>query len=120
MKTITQTNIASELVLKRFYKNVVNGFGYEPAQVRYFNFPEQRELSETEILEYIEASLSGLPAQRIYLGQGFYIEDEFYCEALRGMLKSFEKKEEYEVCNRIARLLFKTAHQHQTVLAKAS
>ena len=109
-----------EVVLKRFYRNVVNGFGYEPVQDRYFNFPEQKLLNETEILEYIEAHFAGLPAQRIYLGQGFYIESEFYIEALRGMLKSFEKKEEYEVCNRIARLLFKTAHYHQPVLAKAS
>ncbi len=120
MKTRNETPIASELALKRFYKNVVNGFGYEPVRERYFNFPEQKELSETEILEYIEACFSGLPAQRIYLGQGFYIEAEFYSEALRGMLKSFEKKEEYEVCNRIARLLFKSVSQHQTVLAKAS
>ncbi len=106
---INSTN--DEVVLKRFYKNVVNGFGYEP---------EQKELSESEIFEFIEAHFSGLPATRIYLGQGFYIEQEFYSEALKGMLKSFEKKEEYEVCNRIARLLFKTMHQHQTVLAKAS
>lgn len=115
---INSTN--DEVVMKRFYKNVVNGFGYEPSRERYFNFPEQKELSETEIFEFIEAHFSGLPATRIYLGQGFYIEEEFYPEALKGMLKSFEKKEEYEVCNRIARLLFKTMHQHQTILAKAS
>lgn len=120
MKTGKISTINDEVVLKRFYKNVVNGFGYEPTRERYFNFPEQKELKETEIFEFIEAHFSGLPAKRIYLGQGYYIEDEFYGEALRGMLKSFEKKEEYEVCNRIARLLFKTAHQHQTVLAKAS
>jgi hypothetical protein len=109
-----------ELVVKRFYKNVVNGFGYEPSRERYFNFPDQKQLSENEIFEFIEAHFSGLPATRIYLGQGFYIEEAFYIEALRGMLQSFEKKEEYEVCNRIARLLFKRAHQHQTLLAKAS
>lgn len=120
MKTGKLNTINDELVVKRFYKNVVNGFGYEPNCERYFNFPEQKLLSESEIFEFIEAHFSGLPATRIYLGQGFYIEDTFYTEALRGMLKSFEKKEEYEVCNRIARLLFKTAHQHQTVLAKAS
>jgi hypothetical protein len=118
MKT-QSTTPHDEVVLKRFYKTVVNGFGYAPQQQRHFNFPEQKPLSETEILEYIEAHFAGLPAQRIYLGQGFYIEEEFYAEALRGMLKSFEKKEEYEVCNRIARLLFKTVH-HQPMLAKAS
>lgn len=119
MKTEKMTTAANEVVLERFYKSVANGFGYEPRQVRYFNFPEQKLLMETEILEYIEAHYSGLPAQRIYLGQGFYIEEEFYGEALRGMLKSFEHKEEYEVCNRIARALFKSSHQ-SGVLAKAS
>jgi demethoxyubiquinone hydroxylase (CLK1/Coq7/Cat5 family) len=119
MKTQTSTP-HDEVVLKRFYKTVVNGFGYEPPQQRYFNFPEQKPLSETDILEYIEAHMAGLPAQRIYLGQGFYIEQEFYGEALRGMLKSFEKKEEYEVCNRIARLLFKATRPQPALLAKAS
>jgi len=120
MKTTNRTTATDEVTIKRFYKNLVNGFGYKPVRDHYFNFPEQKLLSETEILEYIEAHFSGLPARRIYLGQGFYIENEFYDEALRGMLQSFEKKEEYEVCNRIARLLFKSSLQHQTVLAKAS
>lgn len=120
MKTTKTTAAKDEVTIKRFYKSLVNGFGYEPAGDHYFNFPEQKLLSETEILEYIEAHFSGLFAQRIYLGQGFYIEDEFYKEALRGMLKSFEKREEFEVCNRIARLLFKSSLQQQTVLAKAS
>lgn len=115
MKTAQESSIANELVLKRFYKNVVNGFGYEPAQERYFNFPEQKPLSETEILEYLEAHFGGLPAKRIYLGQGYYIEHDFFIEALRGMIKSFEKREEYEVCNRIARLLFKNQVQLKKV-----
>ncbi len=114
MKTASP-NIASELVIKRFYKNVVTGFGYEPSRERFFNYPEQKPLSETEILEYIEAHFSGLPAGRIYLGQGYYIEEDFYIEALRGMIKSFEKREEYEVCNRIARLLFKNQSQWKKV-----
>jgi hypothetical protein len=107
METINKKDVKDEIIIKRFYKNVVNGFGYEPTQDRYFNFPEQKQLSETEILEYIETHFLGLFGQRIYLGEGFYIEHGFYHEALRGMLRSFEKKEEYEVCNRIARLLFK-------------
>ena len=114
MKTAA-SNVASELVMKRFYKNVVTGFGYEPSQERFFNYPEQKELSETEILEYIEAHFSGLPAKRIYLGQGYYIENDFYMESLRGIIKSFEKREEYEVCNRIARLLFKNQGQLKKV-----
>jgi hypothetical protein len=121
MKTTdVNKNVNDEVVLKRFYKNVVNGFGYDPAEQQFFNYSEQKALSEAEILEYIEAHFSGLTAQRIYLGPGFYIEEEFYIEALKGMLKSFEKKEEYEVCNRIARLLFKTTYQAGSVLAKAS
>jgi hypothetical protein len=114
MKTAA-TNIASELAIKRFYKNVVNGFGYEPSREHFFNYPAQKPLSETEILEYIEAHYAGLHAQRIYLGQGYYIEEDFYIEALRGMIKSFEKREEYEVCNRIARLLFKNQNQLKKV-----
>jgi hypothetical protein len=120
MKTEANNHVNEELVMRRFYKNVVNGFGYEPDQQRFFNFSEQRALSEAEILEYIEAHFSGLTAERIYLGPGFYIEKEFYVEALKGMLKSFERKEEYELCNRIARLLFKTSYQNRAVLAKAS
>jgi hypothetical protein len=107
---IYTSTTGKELVLNRFFKQVITGYGHTDDTARYFNFAEQKPLNETEILEYLEAHFNGLPAQRIYLGPGCYIEETFFAEALRGMLKSYEKKEEYEVCKRIARTLFKIQH----------
>lgn len=69
------------------------------------NFPEQKILSEVELLQHLERHYSGNPAARIYVAPRCYIKPEFYEFALRGMLISFETREQYEICGRIFTLL---------------
>jgi hypothetical protein len=69
------------------------------------NYPEQKLLSEFELLHHLERHYSGNPAARIYVAPRCYIKPEFYQFALRGMLASFEEREEYEICSRILKLL---------------
>jgi len=69
------------------------------------NFPEQKLLSELDLLEHLERHYNGNPAARIYVAPHCYIKPDFYQYALRGMLVSMEQREEYEVCARIKRLL---------------
>ncbi|MBL7842093.1 MAG: hypothetical protein JNJ75_18245 [Cyclobacteriaceae bacterium] len=69
------------------------------------NFPEQRFLSELELLNLIEQHYNGRPAARIYVAPMCYILPEFYEQALQGMLGSFEAREEYEACARVIKLL---------------
>jgi hypothetical protein len=69
------------------------------------NFPEQRFLSEMELLILIEQHYNGRPAARIYVAPMCYILPEFYEQALQGMLGSFEAKEEYEACAKVIKLL---------------
>jgi hypothetical protein len=73
--------------------------------VKTSNFPEQRLLTELELLEHLEKHYNGCPAARIYLAPRCYIIPEFYVHALRGMLVSLEEQEEYEACARIVKLL---------------
>lgn len=73
--------------------------------VKTSNYPEQKLLSEIELLEHLERHYNGNPAARIYLAPRCYIIPEFYQHALRGMLVSFEEQEEYEACARIIKLL---------------
>lgn len=74
-------------------------------RVKTSNFPEQRFLSEAELLTLIEQHYNGRPAARIYVAPMCYILPEFYEQALQGMLGSFEAKEEYEACARVIKLL---------------
>ena len=69
------------------------------------NYPEQKLLSEQELLQHLERHYAGNPASRIYVAPRCYIIPEFFQFALTGMLKSFEEKEEYEICSRILKLL---------------
>ena len=69
------------------------------------NFPEQKLLSEFELLDHLERHYNEQPAARIYVAPRCYIIPEFYQLALRGMLLSLEKQEEYEACARIVKLL---------------
>ena len=69
------------------------------------NFPEERLLSELDLLEHLERHYGGSPATRIYVAPHCYIKPDFYQYALRGMLVSMEQREEYEVCARIVKLL---------------
>ncbi len=69
------------------------------------NYPEQKLLTEFELLQHIERHYAGNRAARIYVAPRCYIKPEFYPYALRGMLKSFEGREAYEVCSRILTLL---------------
>ena len=69
------------------------------------NFPQQKLLTELELLEHLEMHYAGNPASRIYVAPHCYIKPDFYQSALRGMLVSMEKREAYEVCARIFRLL---------------
>ena len=69
------------------------------------NFPEQRLLSELDLLEHLERHYNGNPAARIYVAPHCYIKPDFYQAALHGMLVSLEQQEEYEACARIVRLL---------------
>lgn len=69
------------------------------------NFPEQKLLSEMELLEHLERHYTGNPATRIYVAPHCYIKPDFYQYALRGMLVSLEQQEEYEACARIVKLL---------------
>jgi hypothetical protein len=75
--------------------------------VKTSNYPEQKLLTELELLEHLERHYNGNPAIRIYLAPRCYIIPEFYQHALRGMLVSFEEQEEYEACARIVKLLDK-------------
>ncbi|MFZ2906517.1 MAG: hypothetical protein WAZ98_09975 [Cyclobacteriaceae bacterium] len=69
------------------------------------NYPEQKLLTELELLERLESHYNGRPAARIYLAPRCFIIPEFYQHALQGMLVSLEEKEEYEACARILKLL---------------
>lgn len=69
------------------------------------NYPEQKLLSELELLEHLESHYHGSPVGRIYVAPRCYIIPEFYQSALRGMLVSLEEQEEYEACARIVKLL---------------
>ena len=69
------------------------------------NFPEQKLLSELDLLEHLERHYTGKPAARIYVAPHCYIKPDFYQYALRGMLVSLEHQEEYEACARIVKLL---------------
>lgn len=69
------------------------------------NFPQQKLLSELELLEHLERHYTQRPAARIYVAPRCYIIPEFYQLALRGMLASLEEQEEYEACARIIKLL---------------
>lgn len=69
------------------------------------NYPEQRLLSELELLDHLERHFNGNPAARIYVAPRCYIIPEFYEHALRGMLVSFEEQEAYEACARIMKIL---------------
>jgi hypothetical protein len=73
--------------------------------VKTSNYPEQKLLSELELLHHLERHYSGNPATRIYVAPRCYIKPEFFEFALIGMLKSFEEREEYEICSRIFKLL---------------
>jgi hypothetical protein len=69
------------------------------------NYPAQKLLTELELLQHLERHYAGNPAARIYVAPHCYIKPEFYSYALRGMLASFEGREEYEICARIVTLL---------------
>lgn len=69
------------------------------------NYPEQKRLSELELLDHLERHFNGNPAARIYVAPRCYIIPEFYEHALRGMLVSFEEQEAYEACARIMNIL---------------
>jgi hypothetical protein len=69
------------------------------------NFPQQKLLSELDLLEHLERHYGGNPAARIYVAPHCYIKPDFYQYALRGMLMSMEQQEKYEVCARIVKLL---------------
>jgi hypothetical protein len=73
--------------------------------VKTSNYPEQRLLSELELLHHLERHYAGNPATRIYVAPRCYIKPEFFQFALTGMLQSFEEQEEYEICSRIFKLL---------------
>jgi len=73
--------------------------------VKASNYPEQKLLTELELLEQLESHYNGKPAARIYLAPHCYIIPEFYRHALQGMLASLEEKEAYEACARILKLL---------------
>lgn len=77
----------------------------EKLKIKTSNFPEQKLLSEVEILDRIEQHYNGRPAARIYVAPLCYIAPEFYEQALQGMLGSFEAREEYESCARVIKLL---------------
>lgn len=73
--------------------------------VKTSNYPEQKLLSELELLDHLERHFTGNPAARIYVAPRCYIIPAFYEHALRGMLASVEEQEEYEACGRIMKLL---------------
>jgi len=73
--------------------------------VKTSNYPEQKLLSEVELLHHLERHYSGNRAARIYVAPRCYIKQEFFEFALKGMLKSFEDREEYEMCSRVFKLL---------------
>ena len=69
------------------------------------NYPEQKVLSEAELLAHLERHYSGNPAARIYVAPRCYIIPAYFEYALQGMLKSFVDKEEYELCSRVYALI---------------
>lgn len=69
------------------------------------NYPEQRLLTELDLLEHLERHYAGNRATRIYVAPRCYIKSEFFEQALRGMLISFECKEKYEACARVLKLI---------------
>jgi hypothetical protein len=73
--------------------------------VKTSNYPQQKLLSELELLHHLERHYAGNPATRIYVAPRCYIKPDFFQYALTGMLQSFEEQEEYEVCSRIFKLL---------------
>ena len=73
--------------------------------VKTSNYPEQKLLSELELLHHLERHYAGNRAARIYVAPRCYIKPEFFEYALMGMLRSFEAQEEYEICSRVLKLL---------------
>jgi len=69
------------------------------------NYPEQRPLSELELLAHVERHFYERPATRIYVAPQRYIEPAFFELALHGMRASFESREEYEASARVKKLL---------------
>jgi len=69
------------------------------------NYPEQKVLSEFELLVHLERHYAGNPAARIYVAPRCYIIPGFFEFALQGMLVSFEEREEYEMCARVYKLI---------------
>lgn len=69
------------------------------------NYPEQKLLSELELLNHLERHYSETPATRIYVAPRCYIIPDFFKHALSGMLISLEEQDEYEACGRIVKLL---------------
>ena len=69
------------------------------------NYPAQKLLTELELLAHIERHYAGNPATRIYVAPRCYIIPDFFEYALKGMLKSFEEKEEFETCVRVHNLI---------------
>ncbi len=69
------------------------------------NYPEQKLLSELELLDHLEKHYYETPSIRIYVAPRYYIIPPFFKHALRGMLVSLEEKAEYEACGRIMKLL---------------
>jgi hypothetical protein len=69
------------------------------------NYPEQRVLTELELLAHLERHYAGNPAARIYVAPKCYIIPEFFEFVLYGMLASFESCEAYEACARVMKLL---------------
>ena len=69
------------------------------------NYPEQKLLSELELLGHLESHYGGNPATRIYVAPRCYIIPDFYQLALKGMLVSLEEQEEYEACARVLKIL---------------
>jgi len=76
-----------------------------PNVTKTLNFPEQKLLSELELLELMERHYTGNPAARIYVAPRCYIIPDFYQHALKGMLVSLEEQEEYEACARVVKLI---------------
>lgn len=69
------------------------------------NYPEQKLLNELELLDHLERHYYETPSIRIYVAPRYYIIPDFFKRALSGMLVSLEKKDEYEACGRIMKLL---------------
>ena len=65
--------------------------GQKYSVVETSNYPEQRLLSELELLHHLERHYAESSVARIYLAPRCYIIPEFFQYALNGMLLSFEE-----------------------------